>query len=244
MKLVDCKTMLVPEDRLPIIDAILNESKMRILQIPKLDELLEHTHPNYPFHKSFQDAQNEPLVVLHTSGTTGLPKPIIWTHAWAASFGEQRLLTPPPGFELSDAMLLKTRILSLMPPFHVSHSLFHTYGVHFPAVYRYLDIMLILTGCTFVCQHPFSYPLRNSSHLPFIRCPSFRSIGCGMSQVHQSDCINSRTSIRRGNWPKPRTVGKPFYKDRLHLLGRWGYLARHGRRSSSQNQAFYDLRIY
>ena len=122
MNLVGCKTLLVPEERLPIIDLVLNESEMRTLQTPKLKELLQHTHPEYPFNKNFQDAQNEPLVVLHTSGTTGLPKPIIWTHAWAASFGEQRQLTPPPGFELSDAMLLRTRILSLMPPFHVNLS--------------------------------------------------------------------------------------------------------------------------
>lgn len=122
MRLVDCKTMLVPEERLPVVDSILEEYKMQRLQIPRLDELLEHTHPDYPFDRSFSDARNEPLVVLHTSGTTGLPKPIIWTHDWAASFGGQRLLTSPPGFELSDALLLRTRILSLMPPFHVSHS--------------------------------------------------------------------------------------------------------------------------
>ena len=126
MKLVDCKTLLVPEERLPVIDSILEEYKMQTLQIPRLDELLEHTHPDYPFDKSFANARNEPLVVLHTSGTTGLPKPIIWTHDWATSFGEQRLLTSPPGFELSDDLLLRTRILSLMPPFHVSHSSFHS----------------------------------------------------------------------------------------------------------------------
>ena len=123
MKLVDCKTMLVPEDRLSVIDNILDEYKMRMLQIPKLDELLGHAHPDFPFNKTFRDARNEPLVVLHTSGTTGLPRPIIWTHDWAASFGEQRLLTPPPGFELSDALLLRTRVLSLMHPAHVSPSL-------------------------------------------------------------------------------------------------------------------------
>ncbi len=124
MKLVNCKTMLVDEERPPVIDSILEEYKMQLLQVPKLDELLGSTHRDYPFDKSFEDARSEPLVVLHTSGTTGLPKPIIWTHDWASSFGEQRLLTPPPGFELSDSLLLGTRILSLMPPFHVSHSVF------------------------------------------------------------------------------------------------------------------------
>ena len=122
MRLVECKTMLVPEGRLPVIDNILAEYEMRMLQIPELDELLAHTYPDFPFDKTFEDARNEPLVVLQTSGTTGLPRPIIWTHDWAASFGEQRLLTPPPGFESCDALLLKTRVLSLMPAAHVSRS--------------------------------------------------------------------------------------------------------------------------
>lgn len=70
--------------------------------------------------QNFEDARHEPLVVLHTSGTTGLPKPIIWTHDWAASFGRERRLPPPPGFNSSDRLLYGNRILSLMPPFHMS----------------------------------------------------------------------------------------------------------------------------
>ena len=122
MKLVECKTMLVPERRLPVIESILEEYEMRMLQIPELDELLEYTYSDFPFDKSFEDARNEPLVVLHTSGTTGLPRPILWTHDWATSFAEQRLLTPPPGFEICDALLLRTRVLSLMHAAHVSRS--------------------------------------------------------------------------------------------------------------------------
>lgn len=116
---IDCKTMLTPEIRPPVVDSILDCYSMRLLQIPTLDDLLEQTHPHFPFKKTFKKARNEPLVVLHTSGTTGLPKPIIWTHDWAASFAEQRTLVDPPGFELSDRQLLGNRILSLMPPFHV-----------------------------------------------------------------------------------------------------------------------------
>ena len=36
----------------------------------------EHIEP-YPYHKSFEEAEWEPLVVLHTSGSTGFPKPIV-----------------------------------------------------------------------------------------------------------------------------------------------------------------------
>ena len=120
IRLVNCKTMLVPEARPPAIDGILDSCEMRVHQIPSLEELFDQDHPHYPFNKTFEQARSEPLIVLHTSGTTGLPKPIVWTHDWAASFAGERMLAPPPGFESSDGLLLGKRVLSLMPPFHVS----------------------------------------------------------------------------------------------------------------------------
>lgn len=56
------------------------------------------------------------------SGTTGSPKPIIWTHDWAASFTHERGLAPPPGLESMDRLMLGVLLFSLMPPFHVSCS--------------------------------------------------------------------------------------------------------------------------
>ena len=118
--LVDCKTTLVPATHPPAIDGILESYDMRVHQIPSLESLLDQEHPHYPFEKTFEQARSEPLIVLHTSGTTGLPKPIIWTHDWAASFAAERMLAPPQGFDSSDRLLLGNRVLSLMPPFHVS----------------------------------------------------------------------------------------------------------------------------
>lgn len=124
MKELDCKTMLVPTVRPPVTNMILEAYEMRVYQIPELRDLLDQDHPSYPYEKTFDEARSEPLVALHTSGTTGLPKPIIWTHDWAASFAEERYLPPPPGFDSMDSLMLGVRLLSLMPPFHVSYSKF------------------------------------------------------------------------------------------------------------------------
>lgn len=31
----------------------------------------------FPYHKTFEEAEWDPLLLLHTSGTTGFPKPIV-----------------------------------------------------------------------------------------------------------------------------------------------------------------------
>lgn len=116
---VGCQILLAPTPRPPVTNAILEACKLQVLEVPTLEDLFDRSYPRYPFDKRFEDARHEPLVVLHTSGTTGLPKPIIWTHDWAASFGQERKLSPPPGFESSDKLLYGDRMLSLMPPFHV-----------------------------------------------------------------------------------------------------------------------------
>lgn len=117
---VSCRTLLVLSDIPPVADLILEACELRVLQIPDIEELFGRRYPHYQFEESFEQARDEPLVVLHTSGTTGFPKPIIWTHDWAASFASERRLSPPAGFESSDSLICGNRILSLMPPFHVS----------------------------------------------------------------------------------------------------------------------------
>lgn len=58
---------------------------IRVLELPNILELTEKSHPHFPFEKTFENAKDEPFVVLHTSGTTELPKPIVWTHDFCAS---------------------------------------------------------------------------------------------------------------------------------------------------------------
>lgn len=116
---VSYRTLLVPEVVPPVSKMISEACEMRILHVPGIEELFGRKHSHYPFEKNFEQAKHEPLVVLHTSGSTGFPKPIIWTHDWAASFGFERRHPAPAGFKSSDS-LLYGRTLSLLAPFHVS----------------------------------------------------------------------------------------------------------------------------
>ncbi|RKL02176.1 hypothetical protein BFJ68_g12092 [Fusarium oxysporum] len=79
----DCSIWVKPREQamLPLVEGILQEKYMRVLELPSVDELLEaeSTEP-FVFGKVFESVINEPFCILHTSGTTGVPKPILWTH--------------------------------------------------------------------------------------------------------------------------------------------------------------------
>lgn len=57
----------------------------------------------------------------HTSGSTGLPKPLIYTHDTLARNTRMMSLEPPPGSESQHRVYQGARVFSAFPPFHVSH---------------------------------------------------------------------------------------------------------------------------
>ena len=75
----DCKVFLHSHG--VDISDIVKQRPMKTYVVPSLDDFLEPAEvPDYPFHADFETARRDPLVALHTSGSTGLPKPIIWPH--------------------------------------------------------------------------------------------------------------------------------------------------------------------
>ncbi|KAH8690545.1 putative NRPS-like enzyme [Talaromyces proteolyticus] len=125
MKAVDCQNILTSSVSSPLsqlVETIAKEhGSAKVTQIPELASFFDDKHQVFPYKKSFEEARGDPLVVVHTSGTTGFPRPIIWNHDWAASFAYQRYLEPPAGWESIDRLILGRRVLSLMPPYHASH---------------------------------------------------------------------------------------------------------------------------
>lgn len=102
--LLDCRVMVTPNPRPPGVSAIVEYSKLRMIEIPSVEGLLSERFPHFKYNKTFAQAQLEPLVCLHTSGTTGLPKPIIWTHGFAASVQDWFIAEAPLGYELQKGL--------------------------------------------------------------------------------------------------------------------------------------------
>ncbi|KAJ3533667.1 hypothetical protein NM208_g7881 [Fusarium decemcellulare] len=77
----------------PLLDDILQKRSMKVLHLPEVDELLDaETAEPYPYIKTFDEASQDPFCVLHTSGSTGLPKPIAWSHGLIGTMDAVRLL--------------------------------------------------------------------------------------------------------------------------------------------------------
>jgi acyl-CoA synthetase (AMP-forming)/AMP-acid ligase II len=116
---VDSKSLLVADVVDPIVEAVLESYPMSKYQVLELDALLDSTSEHYAYETTFEEARLEPLLVLHTSGTTGFPKPIFWTNDWANSLAEELYLEPPEGFKSMNGLLLGSRVLGMFPRFHV-----------------------------------------------------------------------------------------------------------------------------
>ena len=78
----------------------------------------------YIFTKTFDEAKNDPLAVIHTSGSTGLPKPVVLKHGWFAAMDAQIDMPPMANGERAQWLQSYDRILfAPLPPFHVRDSL-------------------------------------------------------------------------------------------------------------------------
>ncbi len=95
---------------------------MATMQLPSAEHFMSSQPSPYPYTKTFEQNKHEPFIVLHTSGTTGFPKPIIWTHEWPSSFSQSLYLSCPEGYEPLDqaTVQLQSRALMFFPAFHSS----------------------------------------------------------------------------------------------------------------------------
>ncbi|KAF2034777.1 acetyl-CoA synthetase-like protein [Setomelanomma holmii] len=88
-----CAT-LIHSDGFPVAE-ILATCQIKTACMPDLDILLADTpSDHYPYSKTFDEAKDDEVLVLHTSGTTGLPKPVVWSNATTVTTDAHQLLPP------------------------------------------------------------------------------------------------------------------------------------------------------
>jgi acyl-coenzyme A synthetase/AMP-(fatty) acid ligase len=99
------------KERFPSAEYISTTSLGNFLDASKSSGKREH----YAYSKSYQQAHSDPVMIVHTSGTTGMPKPVIWTNDMLASV--DRLHTLPGS---AATQLAGQGIYCALPVFHTS----------------------------------------------------------------------------------------------------------------------------
>ena len=104
----------------PVVDSILDNTSVRFLGIPSLGDLLEASEvAPFSYDTSYSQVAEQAFLVLHTSGSTGLPKPVTITHGLMACIDAQKLLPPIDGREVTSQTYRDTQVYTALPPFHV-----------------------------------------------------------------------------------------------------------------------------
>ncbi|KAI0379246.1 acetyl-CoA synthetase-like protein [Hypomontagnella monticulosa] len=106
--------------------------------VPSFQEMLESNPKPYPYEKTFEEAINDPMIILHSSGSTGMPKPITCTHgSWAAHDNDHNL-PAPAGREKMDSTVFdldgETRLYVMLPFFHLGGCTFFLYHTIFNGI--------------------------------------------------------------------------------------------------------------
>lgn len=94
---------------------------MRLLHILEMKEPLAPGEvPRYRFLKTFEEAKDDPFLVLHTSGSTGLQKPIHIAQSWFCGPDSQHNLPLCNGHAPAILSFRDGKVFCCLPPFHVS----------------------------------------------------------------------------------------------------------------------------
>jgi len=122
---LECRVVATTDPEPPFISSILREYPVQtVVRIPPVEALLQESGKvsPYPYDKSFDTAKHDPVLVLHTSGSTGIPKPMVYTNDFLWRIVRASTLPGPPGTTRVDEYFLRGEFFSFLPAFHVSSS--------------------------------------------------------------------------------------------------------------------------
>ena len=126
LEVTKCKVLLYSG---PLKDQAVALSKsvqdLEILEIPSLEEMVNANAEQYPYTKSWEEAKKDIAMIVHTSGSTGAPKPIYYTNEFLGrAIDSQELVPPMQGRTLASLGLLKRK-----KPFFTGTPFFHLSGI-------------------------------------------------------------------------------------------------------------------
>ena len=83
LQLSNCTKIFYASEVRPIVQQLQsNVSTLQAYPLERLDHWTETHTKSYPFTKNFEESKWDPILVLHSSGTTGPPKLIVMNHGY------------------------------------------------------------------------------------------------------------------------------------------------------------------
>ena len=115
----DCKIWLKPS-RGTNIDRVLPHCNLQIYEFPELEYFFaDEPVPHYHYDRTWESGKRDPLWILHTSGSTGNPKPVRRYLDSAACSDANNLLPLIDGRRLLIHDYFESRVYITFPLFHV-----------------------------------------------------------------------------------------------------------------------------
>jgi len=103
-----CKTLFYTDSLVSQAKALQGSiPDLEIFSLPSLDEMTASKAEPYLYNKTWAEAKDDVVMIVHTSGSTGNPKPIYYTHTYLRRIDWDILTPAVEGRELANTTLCK-----------------------------------------------------------------------------------------------------------------------------------------
>lgn len=119
-----CRHFLYTNEMEALLTPLLeHKSDLKLSKIGTLEDMIRPDTPHFAWDKEYDAVKWDPILILHSSGSTGAPKPVVMNHATYAVGDHDRTVPTVPGrvnqnWALWDFPQQET-FFSPFPPFHL-----------------------------------------------------------------------------------------------------------------------------